>query len=297
MMGERLTRCGTSVGGLGGHVFMFSRRIDRGRRRLIRVGSQIEDLGKDCNLTGGRFSVAGPLTSRNIIPQVRLLGLRQRIGSAGHRLASARLGVPMLDSTVRRAILGQVSTTLGFQSRRRRGLGDVRSGLSTLARSRINLGSGIGQAVMLSPMAKAVGGVCVGAINNIVRPNVSLVRVIPARSALLVRTGVTPRSVTFLHPKLTTVIGFDTCSFAHCNNLGKALRRVDTSAVRSRRKGDFCLIQIEASRSSLSRRGRFCVVPKVAASMSVVVKGHDVLSCLLGPVLRMGDSTLGRWCK
>ncbi|GEA52173.1 HlyD family type I secretion periplasmic adaptor subunit [Vibrio inusitatus NBRC 102082] len=264
---------------------VLDQQVDQKIQDLNEVRGRISNLQQGYDFAQKEYELMAPLAEEGIVPQIEFIKLKRQVNDTKRELDSARGRVPVLNASIREALLSRVDAALGFRSEQQEKLNLSQDELSAITQSTIGLEDRVSRTIVTSPVTGTIKKLYTNTVGGVIQPGMDLVEIVPTEDVLVVEAEIAPQDIAFLRPGLPAIVKFSAYDFTKYGGLEGRLEHISADTIQDEEGNSFYLVRVHTEKTGFGSDGELPIIPGMTASVDIITGKRTVLDYLLKPVL------------
>jgi adhesin transport system membrane fusion protein len=234
------------------------------------------------------------LVDRGIEPRLSLVRAESAAAVAGSEVSAAAAGVNRAMSQVNEAQATMAQQRQDWRSRAAQDLAAAQAEMVALRRSLPALSARVDRTEIRSPLPGRVNRVLVTTVGGSVQPGAPLVEIVPSEESLLVEVQVRPSDIAWVkldQDARISVTAYNSSIYGTMD--GKVVAISPDATVNEKTGESFYTVRVATNDRLLDKNARpLQIGPGMVADVSLLGDKRSVLSYILSPLTRMGQTAL-----
>jgi adhesin transport system membrane fusion protein len=238
-------------------------------------------------------AILRPLVERGIEPRLSLIQAESAAAVAKSDAAAAAQSIGRARSAVAEARAAFAQQRQDWRAQAAGELAEAQGDIAAHRRALPALAQRVEHAVVRSPLAGRVNRVLVTTRGGSVQPGQPLVEIVPSHEGLLVEAQIRPQDIASVAIGQTAHVAISAYDRAIHGTLDGRVVAISPDAVTNEKTGEpFYIVRVRTARTALDDPSgeRLPIGPGMVAEVDLLGEKRSVLSYLLTPITRLGES-------
>jgi adhesin transport system membrane fusion protein len=269
-------------------------RITQAQRGVAEAQAALAARQSAHRAAQSELNLIRPLVDRGIEPRLSLVRAESASAVAGSEVAAASAGVNRAMSQVNEAQATMAQQRQDWRSRAAQDLAAAQAEMVALRRSLPALSARVDRTEVRSPLPGRVNRVLVTTVGGSVQPGAPLVEIVPSEESLLVEVQVRPADIAWVKLDQDAKINITAYNSAIYGAMDGRVVGISPDATLNEKTGEtFYTVRVATDDRLLDKAGKpLQIGPGMVADVSLLGDKRSVLSYILSPLTRMGQTAL-----
>ncbi|HAS6241140.1 HlyD family type I secretion periplasmic adaptor subunit [Vibrio vulnificus] len=277
---------------LRNQISVLTQQVKQKQQDLVEIQARVKNLRQGHVFTKKELEITQPLADEGVVPKIELLKLQRQVNDTRRELTSTELKIPVLQSTIREAMLSRIDAALKFRSEQQEKLNKTQDQLSALVESAVGLRDRVKRTVVISPVTGKIKTLNINTVGGVIQPGMDIVEIVPTEDSLLVEAKIAPQDIAFLRPNLPAVVKFTAYDFTKYGGLDGELEHISADTTQDEEGNSFYIVRVRTEKTNFGQDAELPIIPGMTASVDIITGKRTVLEYLLKPILSAQNNAL-----
>lgn len=277
---------------LRNQISVLTQQVKQKQQDLVEIQARVKNLRQGHVFAKKELEITQPLADEGVVPKIELLKLQRQVNDTRRELTSTELKIPVLQSTIREAMLSRIDAALKFRSEQQEKLNKTQDQLSALVESAVGLRDRVKRTVVISPVTGKIKTLNINTVGGVIQPGMDIVEIVPTEDSLLVEAKIAPQDIAFLRPNLPAVVKFTAYDFTKYGGLDGELEHISADTTQDEEGNSFYIVRVRTEKTNFGQDAELPIIPGMTASVDIITGKRTVLEYLLKPILSAQNNAL-----
>ncbi|EGQ7696619.1 HlyD family type I secretion periplasmic adaptor subunit [Vibrio vulnificus] len=277
---------------LRNQISVLTQQVKQKQQDLVEIQARVKNLRQGHVFAKKELEITQPLADEGVVPKIELLKLQRQVNDTRRELTSTELKIPVLQSTIREAMLSRIDAALKFRSEQQEKLNKTQDQLSALVESAVGLRDRVKRTVVISPVTGKIKTLNINTVGGVIQPGMDIVEIVPTEDSLLVEAKIAPQDIAFLRPNLPAVVKFSAYDFTKYGGLDGELEHISADTTQDEEGNSFYIVRVRTEKTNFGQDAELPIIPGMTASVDIITGKRTVLDYLLKPILSAQNNAL-----
>ncbi|HAS6346456.1 TPA: HlyD family type I secretion periplasmic adaptor subunit [Vibrio vulnificus] len=277
---------------LRNQISVLTQQVKQKQQDYVEIQARVQNLRQGHQFAKKELEITQPLADEGIVPKIELLKLQRQVNDTRRELTSTELKIPVLQSSIREAMLSRIDAALKFRSEQQDQLNKAQDQLSALVESTVGLRDRVKRTVVVSPVTGKIKTLNINTVGGVIQPGMDIVEIVPTEDSLLVEAKIAPQDIAFLRPNLPAVVKFTAYDFTKYGGLDGELEHISADTTQDEEGNSFYIVRVRTEKTNFGQDAELPIIPGMTASVDIITGKRTVLDYLLKPILSAQSNAL-----
>ncbi|ELP5726941.1 HlyD family type I secretion periplasmic adaptor subunit [Vibrio vulnificus] len=277
---------------LRNQISVLTQQVKQKQQDYVEIQARVQNLRQGHQFAKKELEITQPLADEGIVPKIELLKLQRQVNDTRRELTSTELKIPVLQSSIREAMLSRIDAALKFRSEQQDQLNKAQDQLSALVESTVGLRDRVKRTVVVSPVTGKIKTLNINTVGGVIQPGMDIVEIVPTEDSLLVEAKIAPQDIAFLRPNLPAVVKFSAYDFTKYGGLDGELEHISADTTQDEEGNSFYIVRVRTEKTNFGQDAELPIIPGMTASVDIITGKRTVLDYLLKPILSAQNNAL-----
>lgn len=278
-------------------VEVLTRQVEQRQRELGERKARDVQLRQSHGLVVKELEMMRPLLRQGVVSEVEVLRLERQASDLKGELDATAMAIPRLEAAIAETRQRIQESQARFRAEAARELSQVRAEQGAIAAANSANEDRVIRTQVRSPVAGTVKTIRTTTIGGVVQPGMDLFEIVPADDGLVVEAHVRPSDIAFLSVGQDAMVKISAYDFSIYGGFAGKVEHISADTLMPEKPGErpepYYRVRVRTTSAKTSRSGEALpIMPGMTATVDVTTGQRSVLTYLLKPIVRVGDTAL-----
>ncbi len=265
---------------------ILQEKLTQRKEEKSELYSRINNLQIKYDLILEEMNAMRPLVQKGLISKMEALKLKREVTTFKDELESAKLRLPILESSIKEARQNLQDLHNEFETKAREEYVKISGELDRLKKSNAAYSDQVSRTKVTAPVGGTVKQLFVNTIGGVIKPGMDLVEIVPDNSELIVEAKIKPADIAFIHPGQKATIKLTAYDFSIYGALKGEVETILPDAITDKKDEVYYLVYIKTDDTAQLQDRKLKIIPGMVANVDIISGERTIMEYLLKPIVK-----------
>lgn len=263
-----------------------SQEINEKRAREAQILQSLKLVTQELTMTR-------PLMQQGVVSEVEVLRLERQVNDLKGDLASTRIAIPRLSSSVQEIRNKIGSLNMKFRSDAMNELSQARVEFASSSAIDVAIGDRLARTAIRSPVNGIIKQIKVNTVGGVTQPGMELMEIVPIEDNLLIEAQVRPSDIAFLRPGQEATVKISAYDYSIFGGFPAVLELISADTITNEKGDAFYLITVRTHANALTKsEEQMPIIPGMLATVDIKTGRKTILDYIIKPIIKTKERAL-----